>query len=116
MSYRVLLASTAACIAVVVPAGCGAPAPPPADSTVTPAPTTSVPASEVIVYGRVQRGVELNCLVFKTTDREYLLVRPPPALQPGVVAHLRGRPEPGMVTTCMQGTPIVVLDARVEGS
>lgn len=62
--------------------------------------------------GAVRSGVEPGCLVLNTGDREYLLVHPPPELRPGVTAVVRGRIEPGMVTTCMQGTPLVVSEAH----
>ncbi|MBB5159786.1 hypothetical protein [Saccharopolyspora phatthalungensis] len=63
--------------------------------------------------GVVRRGVEPGCLVLGTAERQYLLVNPSPALRPGVTAVVRGRLEPALVTTCMQGTPLVVSEARI---
>lgn len=62
--------------------------------------------------GEVRKGVELGCLVLNTGGREYLLVHPTSELRPGVTAVVRGRIEPSMVTTCMQGTPLVVSEAH----
>lgn len=85
-------------------------------------PTDTVPpterstgAAEVAVRGTVVRGVEPNCLVLSTGRREYLLVRPGPELRPGTEAVVRGTPRPGMPTTCMQGTPLVVREVDRVG-
>ncbi|TDD55271.1 hypothetical protein E1288_05395 [Saccharopolyspora elongata] len=104
----------AACAAVIVSAGCGEPTSL-AGSPAVSAPMTSAPGAEVTVRGTVQRGIEPNSLVLSTADQEYLLVHPTPALQPGVMAVVRGRPaRTEHVTMCMQGTPLVVLDASVR--
>ncbi|MGI8313040.1 hypothetical protein [Saccharopolyspora hattusasensis] len=98
--------------ALIALAGCGEPPANPPNSAPASPPAAQVAGTEVTLRGEVRTGVELGCLVLNTSDREYLLVHPPPELRPGVIAVVRGRIEPGMVTTCMQGTPLVVSEAH----
>ncbi|WP_421671775.1 hypothetical protein [Saccharopolyspora spinosa] len=105
--YPALLAT------LIAVAGCGEPpANPPNSAPAASPPVAQVAGTEVTVRGEVRNGVEHSCLVLSADDREYLLVHPPPELRPGVTAVVRGRIEPGMVTTCMQGTPLVVSEAH----
>ncbi|MEV0705010.1 hypothetical protein AB0I53_44825 [Saccharopolyspora sp. NPDC050389] len=106
MVSRLPTAGVALCAALVALAGC---AEAPTNLPVVP---VQVQSGEVTVRGVVRSGVEQGCLVLSTADREYLLVHPPSTLRPGVTAVVRGRLEPGMVTTCMQGTPLVVSEAH----
>ncbi|KHF45625.1 hypothetical protein MINT15_08420 [Saccharomonospora viridis] len=64
----------------------------------------------MLVHGTVERGVEPNCLVLVTDEQEYLLVNAGPEVRPGARVVVRGTPEPDLVTTCMQGVPLVVDD------
>ena len=78
------------------------PTPPPQSASRQPSP------QPVTVRGTVARGVEPNCLVLATGEREYLLLRPGPEARPGAEVVVRGTVRPGLPTTCMQGTPLVV--------
>lgn len=78
--------------------------------------STNPKEGQVRVHGRVERGVEPNCLVLVTGGREYLLLNAGPEARPGARIVVRGTPEPELVTTCMQGIPLVVDDVDlVEG-
>jgi hypothetical protein len=59
--------------------------------------------------GTVQAGVEPNCLLL---DGNLLIGGPRDVLKPGARVTVTGHPEPGMMTTCQQGTPFVVESAR----
>ncbi|HEU4424006.1 MAG TPA: hypothetical protein VFR67_15855 [Pilimelia sp.] len=90
----------------------------PADGDVTVPPSTppktkgSEPAvGEITVTGKVVAGVEPGCKILQTGDKGYLLVAQGAAnqqLQVGATVVVRGEVQPDMVTTCMQGTPLVV--------
>ncbi|MEY7973062.1 hypothetical protein AB8O38_13795 [Saccharomonospora xinjiangensis] len=89
--------------------------PPPATTPGQPDPTPTEGA-EVTLRGTVSRGVEPNCLVLTAGGREYLLLEGGPEVRPGAEVVVHGTLRPGMATTCMQGTPLVVDDADlVEG-
>ncbi|CAM2907134.1 hypothetical protein SAXI111661_07745 [Saccharomonospora xinjiangensis] len=107
----------------VVLAACSGPddqgEPPPASPPAT-TPGQSDPTrtegAEVTLRGTVSRGVEPNCLVLTSGGREYLLLEGGPEVRPGAEVVVHGTLRPGMATTCMQGTPLVVDDADlVEG-
>lgn len=116
---RAFAPAAAAVAALPLLAACGdrppadrvPPAPPETSVTTTPAAPSPKPGKEITVRGTVATGVEPNCLVLASGGREYLLLEPEPMLKPGVRAVVRGRTEPNRATTCMQGTPLVVLDA-----
>ncbi|GGO02977.1 hypothetical protein [Micromonospora parathelypteridis] len=90
-------------------------------STVDPAPTTpptgpkpggpSTPpgVGATTLSGTVQGGVEPNCVLL---DGYLLLGGPRDVLKPGTRVEVTGRVEPGMMTTCQQGTPFVVSGAN----
>lgn len=59
--------------------------------------------------GTVQGGVEPNCVLL---DGYLLVGGPRDVLTPGARVEVTGRAEPGMMTTCQQGTPFVVTAAR----
>lgn len=59
--------------------------------------------------GTIRAGVEPNCLLI---DDHLLIGGPRDVLTPGARVEVTGRSEPGMVTTCQQGTPFVVESAR----
>ncbi|WP_040922057.1 hypothetical protein [Saccharomonospora xinjiangensis] len=91
------------------------PASPPATTPGQPDPTPTE-GTEVTLRGTISRGVEPNCLVLTTGGREYLLLEGGPEVRPGAEVVVHGTLRPGMATTCMQGTPLVVDDADlVEG-
>jgi hypothetical protein len=64
------------------------------------------------ISGTVAAGVEPNCLVLQDSKGSYLLVFDEPALRAdapvGRKVTLTGRSDPGMMTTCQQGTPFIV--------
>ncbi|WP_232376102.1 hypothetical protein [Amycolatopsis aidingensis] len=77
------------------------------------APTTAPPGQgEVTVRGVVQQGVEPGCLVLSGADRVYLLLGEHARLKPGAEVLVRGTPEPDLMTTCQQGTPLRVAEVR----
>ncbi|MGC4809311.1 hypothetical protein ACLQ29_02110 [Micromonospora sp. DT228] len=97
------------------------PAPSGTPSIVDPAPTTrpsnpkpggpSTPPGvrATTITGVVQSGVEPNCVLLG----DYLLLGGPrDVLTPGARVEVTGRAEPGMMTTCQQGTPFVVSNAN----
>ncbi|MET7965199.1 hypothetical protein [Micromonospora sp. NPDC005305] len=59
--------------------------------------------------GTIRAGVEPNCLLI---DDHLLIGGPRDLLKPGTRVEVTGRSEPGMMTTCQQGTPFVVESAR----
>ncbi|WP_233627506.1 MULTISPECIES: hypothetical protein [unclassified Saccharopolyspora] len=69
---------------------------------------------EITVTGKVQSGVESRCMVLPAQGRSpYLLLGGDPAVvKPGAHLVVRGHPEPGAPTTCMQGTPLHVSEAH----
>ena len=72
-------------------------------------PTKPPPAGDTTLTGTVQAGVEPNCLLL---DGNLLIGGPRDLLKPGARVTVTGRPQPGMMTTCQQGTPFVVESAR----
>ncbi|MFD8499878.1 hypothetical protein [Amycolatopsis sp. NPDC059657] len=98
-------------LASAVLLGCGAepgaPAPSPSQTS-APLPATSPPAV-ITVTGTIIEGVEPGCLVLTTGSALYLLIGGArAALVPGRTATVRGRPRPGLATTCQQGVPFEV--------
>ncbi|WBB72804.1 hypothetical protein O7602_24370 [Micromonospora sp. WMMD1128] len=87
----------------------------PAPSTSSPDPTwkggpsTPPGVGGTTLNGTIRAGVEPNCLLL---DDHLLVGGPRDLLKPGAKVQVTGRPEPGMVTTCQQGTPFVVESAR----
>ena len=59
--------------------------------------------------GTVSSGVEPGCLLL---DGYLLLGGPRDVLKPGARVTVTGQAEPGMMTTCQQGTPFVVESAK----
>ncbi|NUT51489.1 MAG: copper chaperone PCu(A)C [Saccharothrix sp.] len=91
-------------------------------TTATTAPTTtattptgsSPPASPVTTLrGLVQEGVEPGCLVLNTGTGQFLLLgADPQVVRAGAEVVVEGVARPGQATTCQQGTPFSVQDAR----
>ena len=64
--------------------------------------------------GTIAAGVEPNCLLL---DGHLLIINDPvqrAAAKPGATVTVTGRAEPGMMTTCQQGTPFVVTTLRAN--
>lgn len=79
-------------------------------------PAPPVTAGEITISGQVVEGVEAGCLLLQSGAEMYLLILPRnmdrSALRTGRAATVRGRVELGMLTTCQQGTPFVVMEIR----
>ncbi|MEV1119267.1 copper chaperone PCu(A)C [Actinosynnema sp. NPDC049800] len=92
--------------------------PPVCESSPTSAPATatetSTPArAEVTLRGRVEAGVEAGCLVLATETGQFLLLgADPEVVRAGADVVVEGVAQPGQATTCQQGTPFAVRDAR----
>jgi hypothetical protein len=68
----------------------------------------------VTLTGSVVEGAEPDCLLLDAgVDGSYLLVGGPrEVMLPGAALVVTGRPAPNMVTSCQEGTPLVVTDAQ----
>jgi hypothetical protein len=77
-------------------------------------PKPSIPPAEVTVTGTVEMGVERGCRMLRTSDDVvYQLVgSADPRIQAGARLTVRGRPDPGLITTCQQGTPLRVIEIQ----
>ncbi|MFB9235229.1 hypothetical protein ACFFWC_06705 [Plantactinospora siamensis] len=72
-------------------------------------PTQAGPGARTTVTGTISEGVEGNCLLL---NGYLLLGGPRNVLKPGARVTVAGRVQPGMITTCQQGTPLVVESAQ----
>ncbi len=68
------------------------------------------PVGEVTVTGTVEAGVERGCIVLRGGPTLYQLVGQDPLIVVGATVTVRGRPDPGLMTTCQQGTPLHVIE------
>ncbi|MCP2246088.1 hypothetical protein [Lentzea aerocolonigenes] len=115
-------------------AGCAGQVPPPqlpASSTPTtdtstpsiPAPPTPSPTllstspsralDLMTVRGTVSTGVEPGCVLLDTGSTQYLLLGADPAIAvAGAQVEVTGKPDPGGMTTCQQGTPFAVVKTQ----
>jgi hypothetical protein len=65
------------------------------------------------VTGKVVEGVEAGCLLLETPGTLYLLVGGDrAALVVGKQVTVTGSPQPGLMSTCQQGTPFQVTSVR----
>jgi hypothetical protein len=64
--------------------------------------------------GQVEEGVEAGCLLLKADGgKAYLLVGGDRAvIRGGGRLEVVGEPQPGLMTTCQQGTPFAVAQVR----
>ena len=68
---------------------------------------------ELTVTGQVEAGVEAGCFIMKAGDATYLLVGGDRSMvQAGRRITVRGRLNPGLMTTCQQGTPLQISEVR----
>ncbi len=95
------------------------PAPPACESPSTSVPTTPTgsgtpPArAELTLRGQVQAGVEPGCLVLATETGQFLLLgADPQVVRAGAEVVVEGVARPDQATTCQQGTPFTVREAR----
>jgi hypothetical protein len=120
MGIRLLLVGG---LAVVALAGCGSSAPTPytgpssapSSSPVVSLPPKPTPTGLVTLTGTLQDGVEPNCTLLNTPGKQYLLVGVKRAALPstaGATVTVIGTPDPGLVTTCQQGTPFRVSSVQ----
>lgn len=72
-------------------------------------PSTPPGVGATTLSGTLQGGVEPNCVLL---DGYLLLGGPRDVLRPGARVEVTGRVEPGMMSTCQQGTPFVVTAAH----
>jgi hypothetical protein len=94
----------------------------PGGSTVKPKPGTSgVPKPEAgaveTLTGQVIAGVEPGCLVLTGPRGSHLLIvsgDEAKTVKVGATVTVTGSANPGMVTTCQQGTPFVVTAAKAS--
>ncbi len=86
------------------PASTPLPATPPVED-LTP---TGKPGSLTTLTGVPTEGVEAGCLLL---DGYLLLGGPRDVLTSGRTVSVTGRVEPGLMTTCQQGTPLLVESA-----
>ncbi len=79
-------------------------------------PTTGTGVGTRTVTGTVGAGVEPGCLVLAGPDDSYLLIFSggigPSAAPVGSTVTVVGQVQPQLVTTCQQGTPLVVSAVR----
>lgn len=80
-------------------------------------PLPSCEGDEVTLTGTVRKGVEPDCLVLQGEEgRQFLLLGGDSrVLQAGEEVVVDGTSAPGRPTTCMQGIPFLVSDARPAG-
>ena len=63
--------------------------------------------------GTVESGVEAGCLILQAGDKTYNLIGGDrEVVKPGAKVVVRGSEKPDMVTTCQQGVPFQVVEAR----
>ncbi|MBQ0902941.1 hypothetical protein [Micromonospora sp. U21] len=72
-------------------------------------PTVPPPVGATELTGTITPGVEPNCVLL---DGYLLIGGPRDVLRAGAKVTVTGRVEPGMMTTCQQGTPFVVEGAH----
>jgi hypothetical protein len=69
------------------------------------------------VTGTVTAGVEPGCLMLTGAKGPYLLIVTgdmTKTVKVGTTVSVTGRPEPGLITTCQQGTPFVVTKVNPQ--
>lgn len=76
-------------------------------------PTDKIPSAAargpMTITGTVAAGVEANCVLL---NGYLLLGGPRDLLRDGAKVTVTGRPQPGLMTTCQQGTPFAVDSAQ----
>jgi hypothetical protein len=119
----------------LVLAGCGVGTPPPmtpyplpsttppATASESPVPNSSglprpnsaspKPQAEITVVGTVEEGVEHGCTILRSGEALYQLMgSTDPLIMIGARISVTGKTNPGLVTTCQQGTPLLVIAVR----
>jgi hypothetical protein len=93
----------------------GSSASPSPSGRVVPTPTPSKPSQgELTLTGLPEEGVEAGCIVMRSGGTLYLLLGGDrQLLTSGRQVMVRGTPNPGLITTCQQGTPFEVAEVRL---
>ena len=79
-----------------------------------PSVTSGKSEGEITVVGVVEEGVEHGCRILRSGEAMWQLVgSTDPLIQIGARISVTGRPNPGLVTTCQQGTPLQVISVRL---
>ncbi len=80
-------------------------------STMSPVEPTGKPAPNLTITGTPTEGVENGCIVMESNGTLYLLLGGErSALMSGRPVKVKGSPNPGLMTTCQQGTPFEVTE------
>ncbi|GAA2625479.1 hypothetical protein GCM10010399_66140 [Dactylosporangium fulvum] len=70
-------------------------------------------AGAITVTGQVRDGVEPGCVLLAVGDKSYLLLGGDRAkLRSGTTLTVTGVPQPNMLSTCQQGTPLQVVSIK----
>lgn len=78
-----------------------------------PTPTRALDPDVKTVRGTVSAGVEAGCTILTAPGEQYLLLGADPAIAvAGAMVEVSGKPDPGAMTTCQQGTPFHVTSTR----
>jgi len=86
----------------------------PPGAKVSPPPGATPTTPEFTITGIPQEGVESGCIVMRSGELLYNLIGGDrQTLMSGRTVVVRGRPTPGLVTTCQQGTPFQVSEVRL---
>ena len=92
-----------------VPSGGGKqPGPPP----VAPTDLPTASGRPVVVDGVIEAGVEPGCRVLTACSIRYLLLGGGEDVPLGVPVRVQGLLQPGVLSTCQQGTPLRVTDVQ----
>jgi hypothetical protein len=68
---------------------------------------------EMTLTGDLEEGVEAGCTLLRAGTQTYLLLGADrEVIRQGGRVTVRGKPQPGLMTTCQQGTPFQVSDIR----
>jgi hypothetical protein len=95
----------------VDPQGSLPPLPPSGRVSLPPTPTGKETAVPMTLTGRPTEGVENGCIVMESGGKLYnLLGGDRQMLQSGRTVVVKGTPNPGLMTTCQQGTPFQVTE------
>lgn len=89
--------------------------PEPSFSTLDDLPTPSPLKALTTVTGTVQAGTVTGCHLMRDGASTWLLLDNVPedlTTLEGTRVTVRGRAEPGLITTCWQGTPLLVQDLQ----
>ncbi|MFC3895653.1 hypothetical protein ACFOWZ_29610 [Lentzea rhizosphaerae] len=118
-----LVTTLAACAGQVPPPQLPASSTPTSDTS-----TPSIPSPTLLstspsraldvmtVRGTVSTGVEPGCVLLDTGSTQYLLLGADPAIAvAGAQVEVTGKPDPGAMTTCQQGTPFTVVKTQRVG-